>query len=42
MRYALIPLVACISAVITSMLTLIARAVIEKLDIFRKVSETGN
>ena len=42
MRYALIPVAACFYAVITSILTLLIRAVISKFGVFRKVSETAN
>jgi hypothetical protein len=42
MRYALIPVASCVYAVITSILTLLIRAVIEKLSVLRKASETGN
>jgi hypothetical protein len=42
MRYALIPVAAFIYAVITSMLTLLIRAVIAKVSVLRKASETGN
>ena len=42
MRYALIPVASCVYAVITSILTLLIRAVIEKLGVLRKASETGN
>jgi hypothetical protein len=42
MRYALIPVLASFHAVITSILTLLIRAVIVKFGVFRKVSETNN
>jgi len=42
MRYALIPVASCVYAVITSILTLLIRAVIEKLGVLRKASEAGN
>jgi hypothetical protein len=42
MRYALIPVASFIYAVITSILTLLIRAVISKFGVFKKVSETGN
>ncbi len=42
MRYALIPVAAFIYALITSMLTLLIRAVISKFDVFRKEAKAGN
>jgi hypothetical protein len=42
MRYALIPVAACFYAAITSILTLLIRAVIAKFSVLRKASETGN
>ena len=42
MRYALIPIASCVYAVITSILTLLVRAVIAKVGVLRKASETGN
>ncbi len=42
MRYTLIPIASFMYAVITSILTLLIRAVISKFGVFRKVSETGN
>jgi hypothetical protein len=42
MRYALIPIASFIYAVITSILTLLIRAVISKFGVFRKVAKAGN
>ena len=42
MRYALIPVAVFFYAVITSMLTLLIRAVISKFRVFRKAANAGN
>ena len=42
MRYALIPIASFIYAVITSILTLLIRAVISKFVVFRKEAKAGN